>query len=210
MGQQQGRLTRLIAASVATLGVRAFSTTPQPHLRKQNLYGLSDEGLHTLLAEWNQPKFRLKQIRGFMYGENPVETIEQMHTLPKTLRSQLAAHTTLGEMEIAHEQQSKDGTQKRLWRCHDESLIESVLMPYSDNRRTACISSQVGCAMGCTFCATGQMGFTRDLSEAEIFEQAARFAAELRARRGCRTSCSWAWASRSGTTMQSLAQHGAS
>ena len=63
-----------------------------------------------------------------------------------------------------------------------DALIESVLMPYNTNRRTACISSQVGCAMGCTFCATGQMGFSRHLSSGEIFEQAARFAAELKAK----------------------------
>ena len=103
-----------------------------------------------------------------------------MHNLPKALRHKLLEHATLGEMRIAHQQESKDGTRKRLWRCHDDALIESVLMPYSDKRRTACISSQVGCAMGCTFCATGQMGFTRDLTETEIFEQAARFASELR------------------------------
>ena len=77
---------------------------------------------------------------------------------------------------------SRGITTERLLRLHDDRLIESVLMPYADNRRTACISSQVGCAMGCTFCATGQMGFSRDLTEAEIFEQAARFAAELRER----------------------------
>jgi len=102
--------------------------------------------------------------------------------LPKDLRTKLSEHTTLGELRIAQEQLSKDGTQKRLWECADGSLIESVLMPYDTKRRTACISSQVGCAMGCTFCATGQMGFKRDLTEAEIFEQAARFASELQSR----------------------------
>mmetsp|Transcript_13483 Transcript_13483/g.39921 ORF Transcript_13483/g.39921 Transcript_13483/m.39921 type:complete len:94 (-) Transcript_13483:358-639(-) len=79
-------------------------------------------------------------------------------------------------MEVSQEQVSRDGTRKRLWRLHDGRLIESVLMPYDTNRRTACISSQVGCAMGCTFCATGQMGYTRQLTSDEIFEQAARFA----------------------------------
>ena len=61
----------------------------------------------------------------------------------------------------------------------DGHAIESVLMPYQDGRRTACISSQVGCAMGCVFCATGQMGFKRHLTSAEIFEQAARFSSKL-------------------------------
>jgi len=111
-----------------------------------------------------------------------VDDFDAMHNLPKALRQRLREHTTLGEMCVETEQHSRDGTRKRLWRCADGSLIESVLMPYADKRRTACISSQVGCAMGCTFCATGQMGFKRDLSEAEIFEQAARFSAELKAK----------------------------
>lgn len=150
--------------------------------RKANLYGLRDEQLEAVLKDWGQPKFRLKQIRDCLYGDAPAADIDAMHTLPKALRARLREHATLGELGVEFEQQSKDGTQKRLWRCHDGSLIESVLMPYDDRRRTACISSQVGCAMGCTFCATGQMGFRRDLSEAEIFEQAARFSSELRAR----------------------------
>ncbi|MEC8425645.1 MAG: 23S rRNA (adenine(2503)-C(2))-methyltransferase RlmN, partial [Myxococcota bacterium] len=87
---------------------------------------------------------------------------------------------TIGTLAQVVEQSSQDGTQKRLYRLPDGPLIESVLMPYRDGRRTACISSQAGCAMGCVFCATGQMGFKRHLSEAEIFEQAWRFAAELK------------------------------
>ena len=147
-----------------------------------NLYGLRDDEMAATLDEWGEKKFRLKQLREFMYGEKPAVSIDEMHTLPKSLRTKLATHAMLGEMEVAHEVHSRDGTRKRLWRCHDGALIESVLMPYDSGRRTACISSQVGCAMGCTFCATGQMGFSRDLSEAEIFEQAARFSTELRAK----------------------------
>jgi len=146
-----------------------------------NLYGLHDDELAALLKEWGQPKFRAKQLKKWLYGETPAASVDEMHNLPKALRMQLSEHTTLGEMVVAHQQESRDGTRKRLWRCADGALIESVLMPYADRRRTACISSQVGCAMGCTFCATGQMGFSRDLSEGEIFEQAARFSAELRA-----------------------------
>ena len=67
-------------------------------------------------------------------------------------------------------------------RLSDGQLIESVLMPYNDGRRTACISSQAGCGMGCTFCATGQMGFVRHLTATEIFEQAQRFSSELKVR----------------------------
>jgi 23S rRNA (adenine2503-C2)-methyltransferase len=84
-------------------------------------------------------------------------------------------------LETTTEKKSRDGTVKRLYRLPDGQLIEAVLMPYDDDRRTACISTQAGCAMGCVFCATGQMGFARHLSASEIFEQAARFAADLEA-----------------------------
>lgn len=102
-----------------------------------------------------------------------------MSNIPKTLRAQLSEFAKPSILEIALEQQSKDGTIKRAYRCHDGQLIESVLMPYEDGRYTACISSQAGCAQGCVFCATGQMGFARQLTSDEIFEQVARFAAEL-------------------------------
>jgi 23S rRNA (adenine2503-C2)-methyltransferase len=80
---------------------------------------------------------------------------------------------------VTEQVSKKDGTRKRLYRLPDGQLIESVLMPYDDDRRTACISTQAGCAMGCVFCATGQMGFARHLTPTEIFEQAMRFAREL-------------------------------
>lgn len=146
-----------------------------------NLYALSDEELANLLSEWNEKPYRVKQIRKWLY-ERGAHSFDSMSDLPKKLRDRLEAIASFGALEVEHEQISKDGTQKRLWRLEDGQLIESVLMPYNTNRRTACISSQVGCAMGCTFCATGQMGFKRSLSSAEIFEQAARFSSELRAR----------------------------
>ena len=78
------------------------------------------------------------------------------------------------------EECSKDGTRKRAYRLWDGQLIESVLMPYEDVRQTACTSSQAGCAMGCVFCATGKMGFARQLTSEEIYEQVATFAMELK------------------------------
>ncbi|CAN0314724.1 unnamed protein product [Phaeothamnion confervicola] len=105
-----------------------------------------------------------------------------MTNLPKDLRAQLDAHTTVGSLTLAAEQVSRDGTRKRAYRLRDGQVIESVLMPYSDGRRTACISSQAGCAMGCVFCATGQMGFARQLTSSEIFEQAYLLSAELTAK----------------------------
>jgi 23S rRNA (adenine2503-C2)-methyltransferase len=145
-----------------------------------NLYTLSKDALTALLTGWGEPKFRAEQLHGWLYDRR-VNDFDEMTNLPKSLREKLAAETTLGELEIAAEQRSNDGTMKRLYRLDDKQLIEAVLMPYDDDRRTACISTQAGCAMGCVFCATGQMGFARQLSAAEIFEQAVHFAQDLEA-----------------------------
>ncbi len=145
-----------------------------------NLYDLSQDDLTDLLTQWGQPRFRAKQVWAWLY-EKPVSTFEAMTDLPTPLRDRLRAEVTLGALSIADERISKDGTVKRLYELHDGQLIESVLMPYDDHRRTACISTQAGCAMGCTFCATGQMGFARHLTAAEIVEQAVRFAQVLHA-----------------------------
>ena len=143
-----------------------------------NIYELSDVELTAQLIELGQPKFRAKQVVQWIY-EKGVHDFEQMTNLPKALRETLSAQFCFGTLRIDMEQVSKDGTCKRLYRLSDNKLIESVLMPYRDGRRTACISSQAGCAMGCKFCATGQMGFARHLSAEEIFEQAQRFSQEL-------------------------------
>ena len=146
-----------------------------------NLYELSDTELEQKLIAMGQPKFRAKQVVQWVY-EKGVHDFEEMTNLPKALRETLKQSFCFGTLSIDLEQVSKDGTCKRLYRLHDNKLVESVLMPYKDGRRTACISSQAGCAMGCTFCATGQMGFARHLSAEEIFEQAQRFSQELQQR----------------------------
>lgn len=147
-------------------------------MTKINLYALSEDELTRLIEGWGEPKFRVKQIREWLYDKR-AESIEAMTNLPKTLRDKLMAETQLGALELETEQESHDGTIKRLYRLPDGQLIESVLMAYDDDRRTACISTQAGCAMGCVFCATGQMGFARHLTAAEIFEQAMAFARDL-------------------------------
>ncbi len=146
-----------------------------------DLYGLSQPELEDLLRGWGHQAFRAKQVWHWVHDKG-VSSFEEMTNLPAQLRADLAEKSTLGTLEVATEQVSKDGTIKRLYRLSDGQLIESVLMPYRDGRRTACISSQAGCAMGCVFCATGQMGFARHLSTAEIFEQAKRYADELSAK----------------------------
>jgi 23S rRNA (adenine2503-C2)-methyltransferase len=105
---------------------------------------------------------------------------DAMNDLPITLRQRLKEELRFGSMSVAVEQVSSDGTVKRAYSLHDGQLIESVLMPYRDGRQTACISSQAGCAMKCVFCATGQMGFSRQLTDVEIFEQVQYFSSKLR------------------------------
>jgi 23S rRNA (adenine2503-C2)-methyltransferase len=146
-----------------------------------DLYGLTLDELSALLESWGQPRFRAKQVWSWLYDKR-VSSFDDMANLPKDLRERLKVETRLGSLALADEQVSIDGTVKRLYRLPDNQLIESVLMEYDDERRTACISSQAGCAMGCVFCATGQMGFARHLSADEIFEQALFFARDLEAR----------------------------
>src|SRR5215207_9589144 len=143
-----------------------------------NLYSLTFDKLKELLSTWNEPGFRAKQVWDWLYNQR-VSSFDSMSNLPKSLREHLEAEMQLGSLELVTELVSKDGTFKRLYKLPDGQLIESVLMPYEDDRRTACISTQAGCAMGCVFCATGQMGFARHLTPTEIFEQAMRFAREL-------------------------------
>ncbi|MEN0060937.1 MAG: 23S rRNA (adenine(2503)-C(2))-methyltransferase RlmN [Myxococcota bacterium] len=143
-----------------------------------NLYALSREELAGFIQDLGQPAYRAKQIWRWLYDEGAT-SFDAMTDLPKGLRATLGVEAQLGSLVQVTEQQSRDGTRKRLYRLQDGGHIESVLMPYADGRRTACISTQAGCAMGCTFCATGQMGFGRHLTAAEIVEQALRFARGL-------------------------------
>lgn len=143
-----------------------------------NLYDLSRDELTAWVVGLGEKPFRARQLWHWMY-EQRVDRFDAMSSLPRRLIAQLNAQAVLGTLQIAAEERSADGTQKRLYRLTDGQLIESVLMHYDDARNTACISSQAGCAMGCVFCATGQMGFVRNLTAGEIFEQAMRFAREL-------------------------------
>ena len=151
-----------------------------------NLYEMSSAELLEFVCDLGEMPFRARQIWDWMYNRR-VGNFAAMTNLPSSTISRLSECATLGDLELAAQQISRDGTEKRLYRLSDGQLIESVLMPYDDNRKTACISSQAGCAMGCVFCATGQMGFGRHLSAAEIFEQAMIFARDL-AERGERLS----------------------
>ena len=132
-----------------------------------NIYALSKDELFAQLKKWKIPRFRADQIWHWLY-EQGVSDFASMSNIPKKVRIRLQEYFCIGTASVDIEQSSEDGTRKRLYRLPDGALIESVLMPYRDGRRTACISSQVGCAMACRFCATGQMGFVRQLKPEEI------------------------------------------
>jgi 23S rRNA (adenine2503-C2)-methyltransferase len=141
--------------------------------------------LQAQLAELGMPAYRARQIRGDVF-QRLVTSFDQMTELPIALRAQLADRFRVSPAESVLEQASKDGsTRKALLRLHDGELIETVLMQYPETmrgrgRNTVCISTQAGCAMNCSFCATGQQGFRRNLSSGEIVAQVLHFARELR------------------------------
>ena len=137
--------------------------------------------LTAILTLWGYPAYRARQVWEWLY-RHKVTDFEAMRNLPAALRERLRAEFRLAALETVAELRSTDGeTLKRLWKLPDGQLIEGVLMAYDDNRRTACISTQAGCAMGCVFCATGQMGFVRHLTVGEIVAQALEFARLLEA-----------------------------
>jgi 23S rRNA (adenine2503-C2)-methyltransferase len=137
---------------------------------KRLFYDLSYADLDVYLKSLHQPAFRTKQIWQGVYV-NLWEKPEDFTNLPKNLRVKLFEDFTFSSLMPSIELNSSDQeTTKILFSLQDQAGIEAVLMKY-DQRRTLCISTQVGCAMGCVFCATGQMGFTRQLSAGEIIEQ---------------------------------------
>lgn len=145
-----------------------------------HLVALDRQGLMELMQSWGQPRFRGRQLYDWLYDKG-VTDFDAMGNLPAALRARLKAEATVDRLTVETAQRSRDGTEKRLYRLPDGQLIESVLMRYDSGRNTACISSQAGCAMGCAFCATGQMGFARHLTVGEIVEQALLYSRELQA-----------------------------
>ena len=147
--------------------------------KRPNIYDLTSERLTSQLLEWGEPAYRSRQILHWLYKEL-VTTFDQMGNLPNALRRRLDETFRLGSARQVAQQISTDGwTRKSLLQMRDGNTVETVLMLYHD-RATVCVSSQVGCAMGCSFCATGQMGFTRNLTAGEIVEQVIWFNRWLR------------------------------
>lgn len=162
------------------------------------IYDLDLPALEALLQEWNEPTYRAKQIWQGLY-HHLYSSPDQFSNLPSTLRKKMAEELSFAPFTVKTYLDSGDGsTRKTLFQLPDGNLIEAVLMRYGDpaddpqmatsdtnrrgakNRRTLCISTQAGCAMGCVFCATGQLGFKRNLSSGEIVAQVMYYAQMLK------------------------------
>ena len=131
------------------------------------------ELLATTLAETGEPSYRAAQV--WEWVARGAASYEEMTNLPATLSERLAAGVPLSTLTIAAEAKSDDGTVKTLFHTADGRPIEAVLMRYRDGRRSVCLSSQSGCPLTCSFCATGQMKFGRNLTVDEILDQALHF-----------------------------------
>jgi 23S rRNA (adenine2503-C2)-methyltransferase len=129
--------------------------------------------LEAALEELGQPRFRVRQI--WEWTARGARGYDEMTNVPARLRRALADALPFSTLSLVHEAESRDGTVKALFRTHDGHPVEAVLMRYRDGRRSICISSQSGCPLTCTFCATGQMRFGRNLTASEILDQALHF-----------------------------------
>ena len=142
-----------------------------------DIKSLTREELEARFGEWKEPAWRATQLLDWLYNRRAT-TWDAMTNLPRPLRAKLAEAFSLNTLGLVLKQGASDTTWKFLWRLQDQSLIESVLIPanpalFSDSsdRHTLCISTQVGCAYGCKFCASGLDGWKRNLTPDEIVEQ---------------------------------------
>ena len=143
--------------------------TADPAPTLENLLGLTRPDLETFVAGLGSKPFRARQLMGWIYKRG-VGSFENMTDLAKDFRARLAGCAQIRTPEIASVQSSSDGTRKWLLRADSSQAFEMVFIP-EDDRGTLCISSQVGCALDCSFCATAQQGFNRNLTTAEIVGQ---------------------------------------
>jgi len=135
------------------------------------------DDLESQFRAWGQPAYRVKQLLEWLYVHRAADW-EAMTNLPRVLRDELRKHYSLTALGLVRKQGARDTTQKFLWRLTDHSLIESVLIPANpalygeaSDRHTLCVSTQVGCAYGCKFCASGLADWKRNLRVEEIVEQ---------------------------------------
>jgi len=142
-----------------------------------DIKSLMREEIEARFADWKEPAYRVTQLLDWLYRRGATSW-DAMSNLPKPLRARLSEQFSLRGLDLVRLQGSRDTTQKFLWRLEDHSLIESVLIPANpalygeaSDRRTLCVSTQVGCAYGCRFCASGLEGWKRNLRPDEIVEQ---------------------------------------
>jgi len=142
-----------------------------------DIKSLAQDELEAQFATWGEPTYRVGQVLDWLYARRALNW-GAMTNLPKALREKLSQHFSLQTLELVQKQGSNDTTQKFLWKLADGSFIESVLIPANpalygeaSDRHTLCISTQVGCAYGCKFCASGLEGWKRNLGVHEIVEQ---------------------------------------
>jgi 23S rRNA (adenine2503-C2)-methyltransferase len=166
----------------------AITSNPDPHppaprpsppapQARPDIQGSTQSEVDALLRSWNQPGYRATQVLEWVHRQL-APNWETMTNLPRALRTQLDQQYHLRPLELVQRQGASDTTQKFLWRLHDRHLIESVLIPANpalygqpSDRHTLCVSTQVGCAYGCAFCASGLDGWKRNLDAAEIVGQ---------------------------------------
>ena len=135
-----------------------------PDLRNMTLFELE-----AWATAGGEPRYRARQLMKWMYGKE-LDDPDEMTDIPKAFREKLKQEARISRLEPFEIQKSEDGTRKLLFRLDDGEFIESVLIPERDHV-TLCVSTQVGCAMGCAFCLTGKAGFKRDLHSSEIINQ---------------------------------------
>jgi 23S rRNA (adenine2503-C2)-methyltransferase len=131
------------------------------------------ELLDDLLERSGEPSFRAGQVWDWM--ARGAGSYTEMTNLPATLRDRLERELPLSSLAVEREARARDGTEKALFRTHDGRPVEAVLMRYRDGRRSLCLSSQSGCPLTCSFCATGRMRFGRNLTASEVLDQALHF-----------------------------------
>jgi 23S rRNA (adenine2503-C2)-methyltransferase len=168
-------------STLGSLGLSSRFSNPTPMsslpASKPSLPGLSLAELSAMVAEVGEKTYRVKQIQEWVFRKR-VESFAEMSNLSKSLQDALAERFVMRSMTFALVEGSEDTTRKFLFKLHDGRFIETVLIPASpslygerSDRRTLCVSSQVGCAYDCKFCASGLAGFTRNLTAGEIVEQ---------------------------------------
>jgi 23S rRNA (adenine2503-C2)-methyltransferase len=146
------------------------------------LTDLNIEEVHKLIISMGEPAYRARQLLAWVYQRLAV-SIDEMTDLPQAFRQKLAQQVNLHTLTPIHEARAKDGTVKILFNLKDGKTVETALMKFPStggkHRYTVCISTQVGCPIGCPFCATGQQGFERNLTQGEIIDQVLYFARYL-------------------------------